>query len=77
MNRRHTEARFVLCIHNKVYRASLELRKVYQILPDAKAAADDLVRVIDESGEDYLYPKKWFVRVVLPRSIEKTLLIAS
>ena len=77
MNRRHTEARFVLCIYNRGYRASLELRKVYPVLPDAKAAADDLVRVIDESGEDYLYPKKWFVRVVLPRSIEKTLLIAS
>ena len=54
---------FALCIENEDYEASLILGKVYRILPDARAAKDDLVRIVDESGEDYLYDKSNFVFV--------------
>jgi len=54
---------FVVCINNSDYPASLELHKIYQVLPDERAAADDFVRVIDESGEDYLYSADRFVPV--------------
>lgn len=65
------EAEFVICIGNKGYSASLELRKIYQVIPDKTAAALHQIRVIDESGEDYLYPEGFFVRVELPRSAER------
>jgi len=51
------ETRFVVCIKNGGYAASLEVRKIYQIIPDASAAEHQLTRIIDESGEDYLYPQ--------------------
>ena len=54
MNR--AEPRFVVCVKNKQYGASLELRKLYQVIPDNSAAKHKQLRVIDESGEDYLYP---------------------
>lgn len=57
-----------MCIDNDAYPASLEARKVYQTMPDAQGDKHGLVRVIDESGEDYLYPKKLFVALKLPRS---------
>lgn len=57
---------FALCIDNTDYQASLVLGKVYRILPDPKAAKDDLVRMVDESGEDYLFHKSHFVFVGLP-----------
>jgi hypothetical protein len=57
---------FGVCIKNRGYAASLETRKIYEILTDAKAAARGLVRVIDESGEDYLFPATYFVRIELP-----------
>ena len=65
--------RFVVCVRNTGYPASLELRKIYQALPDADAAAHDLVRVIDESGEDYLYPEKFFLALNLPQGVETAL----
>ncbi len=65
---------FVLCIDNKEYQASLILGKVYRVLPDAKAARDDLVRIVDESGEDYLYHKSHFVFVDFPRAVAKKIL---
>ncbi len=65
--------RFVVCIRNTGYPASLELRKIYQALPDADAEAHDLVRVIDESGEDYLYPGKFFLALDLPQGVETAL----
>jgi hypothetical protein len=52
---------FAVCIDNSGYWASLELHKIYRVLPDEKAAADDLVRVIDESGEDYLFSAERFI----------------
>jgi hypothetical protein len=58
------EERFVLCLRNEGYPASLELRKVYRVLGDERAAGPGLVRVVDESGEDYLYPREWFAAVV-------------
>jgi hypothetical protein len=60
-------------VSNQNYPASLELRKLYPVLEDAFAAEHGMLRVIDESGEDYLFPSEYFVRVELPASIEKTL----
>jgi hypothetical protein len=60
--------RFLICIRNEGYPASLELRKVYQALPDDGALKRGYVRVIDESGEDYLYPEEFFVPIDLPQA---------
>jgi hypothetical protein len=65
------EAQYVICIGNKGYAASLELRKIYQTIPDKVAAALRQVRVIDEFGEDYLYPEDYFVPVQLPQAVER------
>ncbi len=65
---------FALCVDNTEYQASLILGKVYRIIPDAKAATDDLIRIVDESGEDYLYHKSYFVFVEFPRAITKKIL---
>ena len=67
MSQRKLNLKFAVCINNAEYRASLELHKIYRIIPDEDAAADGDLRVIDESGEDYLYPADWFVFVQLPR----------
>jgi hypothetical protein len=56
---------FVICINNGEYAGTLELRKVYEVLDGASAASRDYARIIDESGEDYLYPQSWFVPVAL------------
>jgi len=61
------QPRFVVCVKNKDYPASLELRKQYQIVADPAAAKHHQLRVIDESGEDYLYPEEYFVPVQLPK----------
>lgn len=71
------ESRFALCLHNKGYPASLEPRKLYEVLPDREAAALGQLRVVDESGEDYLYPADYFVEVPLPKAVEQALLRAS
>lgn len=65
---------FALCVHNTGYRASLIPGKVYRILADPRAAKDDLVRIADESGEDYLYHKSHFAFVDFPPAIKKKLL---
>ena len=62
---------FVICVGNRGYAASLELRKIYQVIPDKAAAALHQIRVIDESGEDYLYPEDFFVPVQLPQAAER------
>jgi hypothetical protein len=64
---------YAVCVRNDEYPASLELRKLYPVIEDAFAAQHGMVRVIDESGEDYLYPSDFFVPIELPASIEKTL----
>lgn len=56
----------VICINNDGYPASLEVRKVYERIPDQAAESNDQYRVIDESGEDYLYPRKMFATAVIP-----------
>ena len=61
-------ARFVICVNNAGFPASLELRKVYRIVTDAAAHAQGLVRVVDESGEEYLYPAKFFVPIEVPQA---------
>jgi len=58
---RRGEARFVRCVGNEAYPAGLELRKVYRVLADERAFKRHQLRVIDESGEDYLYPEEYFV----------------
>ncbi len=65
---------FALCIDNTNYQASLVLGKVYLIMPDSKAARDDLVRIVDESGEDYLFHKSHFVFVDFPKAVTKKIL---
>jgi hypothetical protein len=77
MSKRSSKQRFLLCVNNLAYPASLEVRKVYQELPDPAAAAKGFVRVIDESGEDYLYPADHFVAVDLPQAAIDALLEAS
>lgn len=72
-----TETRFAVCIKNREYPASLELHKIYRVLPDEEAAREGDVRVIDESGEDYLYPAEWFVAIDVPVEVEASLLRAS
>jgi hypothetical protein len=67
---------FVVCLRNKGYEVSLERRKIYQVLPDAEAAKHSLVRVVDESGEDYLYPKGFFAAIELPQPIRRAVLAA-
>ena len=68
--------RLVLCLRNKGYEASLERRKIYQVLPDQDAARHGQLRVIDESGEDYLYPEKFFAPITLPRTLRRAVLAA-
>jgi len=70
MNKR-ADLQFVVCVKNKSYGASLELRKLYRVVEDETAAKVRQIRVIDESGEDYLYPREFFVPVQLPPSGEK------
>ena len=65
---------FALCIDNADYKTSLVLGKVYRIIPDPEAAKDGLVRIVDESGEDYLYHKSHFAFVDFPRAIAKKLI---
>ena len=65
---------FALCIENSDHEASLILGKVYRVLPDLKAAKDDLVRIVDESGEDYRYHHSQFVFVDFPRSVARKVL---
>ena len=74
---KRSEACFVLCVRNEAYPASLELLKVYQVLADHQAAKHRQMRVIDESGEDYLYPQDYFVPIKLPQAAEKAVLRAT
>ncbi len=59
----------MVCIDNSAYPASLELDKIYRVLADDEAATGGDLRIVDESGEDYLYPTRWFAGVELPRKV--------
>lgn len=71
------EQQFAVCVKNEDYPASLEVRKIYEVIPDAKAAKHKLVRIVDESGEDYLYPEEYFVGIEIPQAAEIVFLKAS
>ena len=73
MTQKKPAFKFAVCITNDDHEASLELHKIYRVLPDEDAAADGDIRVVDESGEDYLYPADWFVFIELPHALEKSL----
>lgn len=73
MKTNQQELKFALCIRNDEC-DDLELRKVYQVLPDKRAEKDGYIRVLDESGEDYLYPESYFVFVKLPRKAHTAVL---
>jgi len=68
---------FALCLNNEGYRSSLEVGKLYQTIPDKEAATHGLIRVIDESGEEYAFGAERFHLMDLPATIKKTLLQAS
>jgi len=64
---------YVVCVRNDGYPASLERRKIYEVMPDPDARKHKLIRVVDESGEDYLYPADYFVAIDVPRAVEEAL----
>jgi hypothetical protein len=67
----------VVCVKNEGYAASLEKRKLYVMLRDTAAEKRGLLRIVDESGEDYLYPKLFFRSIALPQSVRKAILAAA
>jgi hypothetical protein len=71
MKQHNLGTRFAVCIKNESYPASLEVRKIYKVTLDAQATKHQYIRVIDESGEDYLYPADYFVPIQLPEAVEK------
>jgi hypothetical protein len=75
--RRILPTRLVVCVKNEGYAASLEKRKLYVTLRDLAAEKHGLLRIIDESGEDYLYPKQFFRSIALPQSVKKAILAAA
>lgn len=76
-NRKRARTQYVVCVKNEDYPASLELRKLYPVIPDRAAARVGFRRIIDESGEDYLYPESYFVDIKLPSSVERVVRLAS
>jgi len=77
MKEKELKAQFVVCVKNEGYAASLELRKIYQVVEDTRAEEHGLIRVIDESGEDYLYPVGYFAAIELPQAVEEVFALAS
>lgn len=73
----HRDIQLVICIQNTDYPAALERRKIYEIVPDASASRLGLVRVIDESGEDYLYPSDYFIPMEFPHMVREAILHAA
>jgi hypothetical protein len=75
--KKRSKMQYVVCIKNEDYPASLELRKLYLVLADHKAEKAGMRRIIDESGEDYLYPYDYFVDIKLSSAVEKIVRLAS
>jgi len=69
--------KYVVCIDNSDYPASLEQHKIYRVLPDDDAATDGDIRIIDESGEDYIYSESRFVPINLPSAVERSLALVA
>ena len=76
MVRATTESKFAVCVRNEDCE-DLEMCKIYQVLPDKRAERDGYIRVVDESGEDYLYPESYFVFVRLPRRAQDAVVATS
>jgi hypothetical protein len=72
--RKDATPRFVVCIDNSGYQASLELHKIYSVIPDQMAIQDGDLRIVDESGEDYLYSAGRFVAIDVPKALERAML---
>jgi hypothetical protein len=72
----NSSLQFVVCLKNSGYEASLESRKIYQMLPDAEAESHKMIRVIDESGEDYLFPASLFSPISLPHALAEELTLS-
>jgi len=77
MRKPSTTNSYVLCARNDGYPASLLVRRLYERVPDRNATARGLFRVVDESGEDYLYPEKFFVPIALPRPVTRAIRAAA
>jgi hypothetical protein len=71
------QTQFAVCVRNDGYEASLELRKLYKVLPSKLGAEHKFIRIVDESGEDYLYPASFFAVVELPQNVRRALRLAS
>ena len=73
MSNKTTSYQFVVCLRNDGYEASLEPRKIYQVVPDKEAESHNMLRVIDESEEDYLFPASLFASISLPQTLAREL----
>lgn len=69
--------KFVICLDNSGYPASLEKRKIYEVVPDSGAEKINHIRIIDESGDDYLYPASFFIDAHLPKAVEAAIVNAA
>lgn len=76
MNQQETHVQFALCLDNAGYEASLELGKLYKVVDDEQSGIPGYIRVVDESGEDYVYEADRFYLITLPEPVEQTLLLA-
>jgi hypothetical protein len=74
---KQTSRQFVVCVDNTGYSASLEKRKIYLALRDPGAEKHGLIRIVDESGDDYLYPKTFFRSIALPLALKRAVLAAA
>ncbi len=77
MSDKNQAVHFAVCLDNEGYEASLEVGKLYRVIPDAEAASHGYIRVVDESGEDYAFSAGRFHPVELPQTVERALLSAS
>ena len=66
-----SDVSFVVCLRNEGYQAALDVLKIYQVIPDSQASRYHRLRVIDESGEDYLYPASYFVPIAVPEAVKQ------
>ena len=76
MMHRPSESKYALCVENRDCE-DLEKRKIYQMLPDKDAEKDGYIRIVDESGEDYLYPQSYFILVNLPNKVREALVMSA
>ncbi len=77
MKQTKSESQYVVCVSNKGYRASLIVRRIYRTIPDQAARERGLLRIVDESGEDYLFPDELFAVIEMPKTIGRKLALAT